>query len=196
MFASRFTALLDACVLAPALTRNLLLSLAEADFYRARWSRQILDETETAIERILADKGAPDATMRALTARLAMERAFDDAVVEGYEGVEGAVPTLPDTGDMHVVAAAIKSGASVIVTNNLKDFPAEALAPLHIDARSADTFIADTIDLDTGRSIPAIRRMRERLRRPEKSAELLLLDMERFGLLQTVDVLKPHVLLI
>lgn len=194
MFASRFIALLDACVLAPALTRNLLLSLAEADFYRPRWSRQILDETERAIERILQGKGAVDSSQRALRARVAMERAFDEACVEGYEDVEGAVPTLPDAADSHVVAAAIKTGAAVIVTDNVKDFPAVALGRLNLEARSADTFIADTIDLDASRAVPALKRMRERLNRPEKTAEILLLDMERFGLVQTVDVLKPHIL--
>lgn len=40
MFANRFTALIDACALAGALKRNLLLTLAEAEFFRLRWSDQ------------------------------------------------------------------------------------------------------------------------------------------------------------
>ena len=56
MFANRFTALIDACALAGALKRNLLLTLAEAEFFRLRWSDQILDETEAAIEAILTGK--------------------------------------------------------------------------------------------------------------------------------------------
>lgn len=194
MFASRFTALLDACVLAPALTRNLLLSLAEADFYRARWSHRILDETQRAIEKILTDRNAADAPARALKARSAMERAFDEACVEGYEDLEATVPKLPDEGDAHVIAAALQAGAAVIVTNNLRDFPGQPLARLNLEVRDADTFLADTIDLDAARAIPAVRKMRLRLQRPEKTPEVLLLDMERFGLLQTVDVLRPHVL--
>lgn len=194
MFASRFTALLDACVLAPALTRNLLLSLAEADFYRARWSHRILDETQGAVERILTDRNVGDAAARALRARSAMERAFDEACVEGYEDLEATVPELPDEGDAHVIAAALQAGAAVIVTNNLRDFPGQALARLNLEVRDADTFLADTIDLDAARAIPAVRKMRLRLQRPEKTPEVLLLDMERFGLLQTVDVLRPHVL--
>jgi len=65
---------------------------------------------------------------------------------------------------------------------------------LNMDARSADQFIADTIALDPGRAVSTIRRMRERFKRPEKTAEVLLLEMEADGLTETVDVLRAHVL--
>ncbi len=51
-YADRFTALIDACVLAGALRRNILLSLAEAGLFRPRWSARILDET--GIAKLLA----------------------------------------------------------------------------------------------------------------------------------------------
>lgn len=38
MFANRYTALIDACTLADVFRRNLLLTLAEAEFFRVRWS--------------------------------------------------------------------------------------------------------------------------------------------------------------
>lgn len=59
-------------------------------------------------------------------------------------------------------------------------------------AEAADVFIADTIALDHGRAAAAVRTMRERFRRPEKTAEALLLDMEAAGLIETADVLRPH----
>lgn len=194
MFANRFTALIDACALASALKRNLLLTLAEAEFFRLRWSDQILDETEAAIEAILRAKGDEDATELAARARKAMVTAFEEACVGDFAGMMGAVTGLPDEKDRHVVAAALKISASVIVTDNLKDFPERVLVLLNLEARSADAFIADTIALDPGRAVAAIRKMRERLKMPEKTAEILLLDMEAAGLTETVDVLKPHVL--
>lgn len=193
MFANRFIALVDACCLAGALKRNLLLTLAEADFFRVRWSQAIHDETKRAIEDILNAKDAPDAGDRARRARNAMERAFDEADVGDYQSMLCACDDLPDPGDAHVLAAALKTRAAVIVTDNLKDFPANILSPLNLDARSADDFIADTIALDPGRAVAAVRKMRERLKRPEKTAEVLLLGMEAAGLTETVDALRPHI---
>lgn len=195
MFANRYTAFIDACTLASALRRNLLLTLAEAEFFRVRWSAQVLDETERAIETILTGKDydPADARDRAARARRAMETAFEEALVDDYDDLTCACDGMPDHKDIHVLAAALKTQAATIVTENLKDFPEKVLAPLNIEARSADAFIADTIALDTGRAVAAIRTMRLRLKRPEKTAELLLLDMEAAGLTETVDVLRPHV---
>lgn len=168
MFANRFTAFVDACALAGALKRNLLLTLAEADFFRLRWSSTVLDETQAAIEKILLEKGAPDAEARARRARANMEVAFEDAQVQDFEKFLCVCEGLPDPGDAHVLAAALKTQAAVIVTDNLKDFPAELIKPLNIEVRSTDAFLADTIMLDTGRAVAAIRKMRERFKRPEK----------------------------
>ncbi len=193
MFANRFTALLDACVLASPLKRNLLLSLAEAAFFRPRWSERIMDETERAIEKLMTDKGFENPTADAARARNAMERAFEDAMVTGFENLEAGFGDLPDAGDRHVLAAAVKTRASIIVTDNLRDFPDAILRPLDLEAKDADAFIADTIDLRVAQAVPALRRMRERLKRPEKTPEMLLLDMEKIGLTLTADALRDHI---
>jgi hypothetical protein len=65
MFANRYTALVDACSLAMVLRRNLLLTLAEAEFFRIRWSETILVETTSAIVRMLEKKGCNDAVAQA-----------------------------------------------------------------------------------------------------------------------------------
>ncbi len=189
MFANRFTVLTDACSLFSPLARNLLLSLAEAEFFRLRWSARILDETERAIARVLGDRRTAE---RAARARGAMERAFPEAAVTGYEDLTDGLQHLPDPDDAHVIAAAVKTRASIIVTENLRHFPRRVLEPLDLEARTADAFIADTIDLDTGRAIAAVRRMRERFKRPEMTPETLLTAMEAAGLTQTVDVLREH----
>ncbi len=116
MLADRFTAFLDACVLGSGLRRNILLSLAEAGLFRPRWSSRVLDETEKAIAVITG--GSADTGRQ----RRAMEAAFPEALVSGFEHLEEGLQ-LPDMNDRHVVAAAIATAAAVIVTDNLKDFP-------------------------------------------------------------------------
>jgi predicted nucleic acid-binding protein len=120
VFANRFTALADACALVSPLKRNLLLSLAEAEFFRVRWSARILDETERAMAKLIAEREIAGAVERAARARRAMERAFEDAAVTGYEGLMGGLEDLPDPDDAHVIAAAVKTRTSVIVTDNVK----------------------------------------------------------------------------
>jgi hypothetical protein len=130
--ANRLTAFIDACALAGVLRRNLLLTLAEAELFRIRWSSMVMDETQSAIEGILTERGLEDAAERAARARTSMETAFDDAMVVGFEALLNLGADLPDPDDAHVVAAAVKTAAAILVTDNLKDFPASALgSPEH-----------------------------------------------------------------
>lgn len=193
MFANRYTALIDACTLVSVWRRNLLLTLAEAEFFRVRWSEKILDETERAIARLIAERGIPDSKARARQSVAKMRAAFPDAMVEDFELFEATTYGLPDHNDEHVLAAAIKTQAQALVTENLSDFPASVLTPLAIEARSADDFIADTIALEEGRAVAAINRMRLRLKRPELTPDDMLRSLEAHGLLETASVLAPHI---
>ncbi|WP_240047573.1 PIN domain-containing protein [Sphingomonas panacisoli] len=173
------------------LKRNLLLTLAEAEFFRLRWSQPVLDETEKAIAAILLERGIANAAAEAASQRARMEAAFEEAMVTDFERLMG-ICGLPDPKDAHVLAAALKTQAATLVTDNLKDFPQDLLNDLNIEARSTDAFLADTIALDAGRAVAAIRRMRTRFKRPEMSPERLLIAMEAAGLTETVDMLRPH----
>lgn len=184
-YADRFTALVDACVLAGALRRNMLLSLAEAGLFRPRWSARILDETQKAISEIT--KGATDGSKQ----RAAIEAAFPESLVTGYEVFEDKLE-LPDPDDNHVLAAAISTSAQVIVTDNLADFPSEALKPHAIDAISADDFIADTIELDPSEAILALRTMRERFKNPALDIAALIHKSEAQGLLQVATFMDEY----
>lgn len=193
MFANRFTALADACVLAGALKRNLILSLAKADFFRVRWSQPILDETQKAIEEILVGKGDEQSVAKAQKARAAMEAAFPEACVETHDDII-TIPDLRDPKDLHVVVAAVKTKAAIIVTDNIKHFPDTVLSRYALFARTADDFIADAIDLDQPRALTTIEAMRQRLHKPELTHEALLLRMEATGLIATADLLRPSLL--
>lgn len=178
--------------MASVLKRNIVLSLAEVGLYRPRWSERILDETERAAEKMIAKRGFADAAERAKRSRDQIDAAFTDALIGDYEMLEASLQNLPDPDDAHVVAVAIKTKASIIVTDNLKDFPAEVLDPFEIEAKTADDFIADTFDLSLPTALPAIRNMRERLVKPEFTTDALLLRMDEIGLAKAADVLREN----
>jgi hypothetical protein len=152
---SHFTAIYDACVLYPAPLRDLLMWLGLAGRFRARWSSQIHDEWKRSL---LRDR--PDLTPVQLnrTSTL-MDQAIPDALVAGHEAIAENLQ-LPDPGDRHVLAAAIRCGASVIVTFNEKDFPTGALEPFGIEAQHPDLFIDNLFDLDPAVVVAAARRQR------------------------------------
>lgn len=186
----RFTAFIDANVLVSALRRNILFSLAETGAFRLRWSGRVLDEVERALVRIHPDMSEADAAAQ----RRKMEVAFDEACVTGYERLEPAFASGPDGGDAHVMAAAHRCGAAVIVTDNIRDFPAELLEPLDMAPVSSDEFIADAIELDHERAVAAMARMRARLKRPPLTAELIIEKMRDIEppLAQSADLLAPY----
>lgn len=114
-----------------------------------------------------------------------------DALVRDYED---SIPGLhlPDPDDRHVVAAAIRGRADVIVTANMRDDPAETLAPLGIEVQRPDEFVLHLLDLAPGIVAEAARNHRESLKHPPKTVDEYLNRLEAQGLTQTVSVLREH----
>lgn len=139
---ARFTALLDACVLVPVAPVDTILRMAERGAFRPVWSQRIIDEAQSALMRI-----HPTLAPSRIESRFSsMNEAFDDALISGWEPLVVGLE-LPDPNDRHVLAAAIAGRADVIVTHNLKDFPASVLEPFGIQAVSLDDFLLDQFDL-------------------------------------------------
>ncbi|MBO0845297.1 MAG: PIN domain-containing protein [Nocardioides sp.] len=115
-----FVVLYDANVLYPSTLRDLLIRVAQAGLVQAKWTDQILDEV---FRNLAMNRPDPDPQRLARTRDL-MNRAVRDCLVTGYEPLVDAVD-LPDPGDRHVLAAAIKARAQVIVTHNLKGLSAQ-----------------------------------------------------------------------
>lgn len=166
---TRFSALLDTCVLVPLSLADTLLRVAEGGLFRPLWSQAILDEMTRAIATVHPDLSTGAATRRAA----AMERAFADASVSGWEELVPAI-RVPDPGDRHVVAAAVVGRADVIVTSNLKDFPDDSLAPYCIEVQSPDTFLLYQLDLAPSRVMRALDRQAAAMRRPQTTLDDVL----------------------
>lgn len=180
-----FGAVYDACVLYPAPLRDLLMHLALTDLYRAHWTAMIHDEWMRSLLEQRKDL-TPETLERT---RTLMDENVRDAVVTGFEPLIESL-TLPDPDDRHVLAAAIRAGADVIVTFNLKDFPEERLAPFGIAAQHPDEFIDHLLDLAPGAVAAAAKRHRESLKREPKSVDEYLEAIARCGLPQTVSRLR------
>ena len=87
---------------------------------------------------------------------------------------------------LHVLAAAIRCGASVIVTFNLKDFPTNVLAPYGIEAQHPDEFVDYLFDLHPAAVVEAASRQRADLKNPPMGVDRYLDNLLRQGLTQTV----------
>lgn len=136
-----FTAVYDACVLYPPSVRDLLVRLAQTGLFAARWSDAILDEM---IESILEREPSVDRSRLERTRQL-MGEAVRNGIVTGYEGlIEGL--KLPDPDDRHVLAAAIRASARVIVTLN-QTSPPNTSSPIRSRPRAPTISCSTLVDL-------------------------------------------------
>lgn len=177
-------ALLDANVLYPAPIRDLLLQLVVEDLFRAKWTADIHREW---IEALLKNEPHRDRSALERTRDL-MDRATRDCLVTGYESLISSLE-LPDANDRHVLASAIVGQCDVIVTQNLQDFPDDALRVYGIEAQHPDTFLSFHLNLSPGKFCVAVQKVRARLKSPPYSVEDYLATLTRQGLVATVSQL-------
>ena len=114
----RFTCVLDTNVIYPIETRDILFWFAFYDLFTIKWSSHVFTEWENVMKR----KGITDEEIQKRIANA--NSAFPDAQVNNYEELIEKLE-LPDPDDRHVLAAAIKTNANIIVTNNIKVFIAK-----------------------------------------------------------------------
>lgn len=127
--------LLDACVLYPTIMREILLGAAKQGAFEPLWSARILEEWRRAAARQSAEHaqvaGVEIALVKANWPKSEVPVADETDL------------SLPDENDIHVLASAIGSGADVIMTLNLKDFPTRILTGHGIIRRDPDSFLLE-----------------------------------------------------
>lgn len=161
------------------------MHLALLDLFRAKWTAEIHREW---IRSVLA--GRPDLNLKQLErTRDLMNSHIRDCLVEGYEYLIETL-SLPDEDDRHVLAAGIFANADIILTFNLKDFPAEVLASFGIEAKHPDTFLLSLLKRNPDAVVLAAERQRLNLKNPKKSPEEFLEILRRQGLTKTGELLS------
>lgn len=163
-----FSAFLDACTLVPINLTDLLLRLAETGAYRPVWSTDVLAEVEQALPQ-LSDSMTADKAHHRVTA---MQTAFPDAEVRGYESLIPSMTNAPR--DRHVMAAAVRAGAALIVTANLADFPTTACGPYGIESVHPDDFLLDQLELYPEQTMQCVQELVSARKRPAETMDQFL----------------------
>lgn len=181
-------ATLDACVLYPASLRDLLMRLTAGGLFAARWTAMIQSEW---VRSSLAHNPAARLDQLERTCRL-MERIDPASVVTGFESLIPRL-NLPDADGRHVLAAAIKSSSSVVVTYNLADFPNAELDPYGIHAVHPDAFLCSLFDDQTDAFVTIMRIHRAALINPPKTAGQYIETIKRTSLIDLASRLETRI---
>lgn len=106
------------------------------------WTEEILTE---ASRNIVED--TPGLTAEHLARTFdAMRRAFPEAMIHDYEHLVDDMTNDPK--DRHVLAAAVAADADLLVTYNLRHYPASACDPHDVTIQSSDGFLCDALERD------------------------------------------------
>ena len=163
------------------------MHLALTDLFRARWTDQIHEEWIRSVIKNRSDLKREQLERT----RSLMNSHIRDCLVTDYEDLIGGL-TLPDPDDRHVLAAAIRGSASVIVTFNLDDFPSEYLDKFGIETQHPDEFITHLIDLVPAAVCLAAKRHRASLKNPPKTVDEYLSALANQRLPETISRLREY----
>ncbi|MCJ1702659.1 putative toxin-antitoxin system toxin component, PIN family [Rathayibacter sp. VKM Ac-2926] len=178
----RFPAFFDNNVLYGALLNDVVLELADRGLYRPLWSKDVLFE----LAKNLVKNGEDPLLVEKRVGT--MERYFADAMVSGYDDL---VPTMAnDEKDRHVLAAAVRGGAEVLVTFNTKDFPPASVEPFDLEIVHPDAFLLDQLDLYRAPTLRALVELVEGYDSPAMTVDDFLLALTRAGVPDFVDAVR------
>lgn len=167
--------------------RSLIIWLAQTGLFRAKWSEDVHMEW---ISNLI--KSRPDLVPENLeSTRRAMDDAVPDCLATEYSALV-PILELPDPNDRHILAAAICSHASVLVTFNLTDFPDVELAKYKMHAKHPDDFILDVFGIDEDASMQAVQYDLVHYKQPKLTVDSYIESLVKAGIPQTADFLRER----
>ena len=145
----------DANVLYPRVLRDYLVYASDQGAIALRWSREILDEV---VEHLAENIATFTPEQGDLLIRL-LNSAFPYAEVAPSPTARRKVNALdlPDGDDRHVLAAAVAAHADILCTDNIRDFPHEAMEAVGIELLSADALLARLVTAHPSKMLAAHR---------------------------------------
>ncbi|MEV0288629.1 PIN domain-containing protein [Kribbella sp. NPDC050820] len=158
-------AFLDANVLRGYLQTDVLLTLADHGVFQPRWSAEVLDEVRRNRPARLSEQ--------AIARRLnQMNLAFPRSMVEAYEHLEPDM--LADAKDKHVLAAAVHSKSTILVTENVKDFSPPATGPHAMPVEKTSPFLNSLLNQNPRLVVKALHEMITRTDREPNTLSTLI----------------------
>lgn len=185
--ANPFVVILDANVLFPFRVRDILLTFAHEGLFRARFTEEIMTEWT---DNLLQLKPWLEDSIKSQVNKI--RQTFDECFVTGHmpliDGLE-----MRDKDDRHVLAAAIRCSAQVIVTENKRDFPASLLEEYDIEVLGADEMLVNTYELFPVDAARALGKVRGRYKNPPMDVSEFLLDLTRAGLPKVAAIARRDI---
>ncbi len=177
-----FVVVLDTCVLYPAHLRDTLLRLAERDLYE----RSGLRTSSTSCGEISSQLGSGQTPSIDSSCRCAKRFPMPKFPATARSSTGSRV----DPKDRHVLAAAVRSDASAIVTFNEGDFPAVSVQPFEIEVIHPDAFLLDQLDLARDTVIDELRQQAAANRQIPKTVPDILDALARAGASSFADEVR------
>jgi hypothetical protein len=143
-------AYLDANVIRGQLTTNILLTLAEQKVFDPHWSQEVLNE----MRRNRPKKTSEQKIDRRIRA---MNTAFPKAMTTGYDHLKPEMRAHDD--DKHVLAAAVRSRCSVLVTENTRHFDPPASGEHGMQVERLSKFLNRKLNEQPDRVLSGLREM-------------------------------------
>ncbi|MHA6759483.1 PIN domain-containing protein [Streptacidiphilus sp. PAMC 29251] len=130
---------MDTNVLFPFSVMDLMLALTEDSIHEIVWSERLLSEWERVIIR---EQHRSTASAAAVTRAIRQFFADSEIPETAYAHLVEQMPG-DDPDDRHHTAAALAARAEALITWNLADFPAAALADLGLRVLDPDTYLCE-----------------------------------------------------
>lgn len=159
-------AFLDANVIRGQQTTDVLLSLAAEGVYEPQWTQKVIDEMRRNRPPGLSE-GDIDRRIRT------MNKAFPDAMVE-EPPQELQDQMQADPKDKHVLAGAVHSQSTVLVTENLKDFDPPTSGPNAMRVENLNQFLIRKLEERPEQVQSSLQNMVSRYRREPKTMGALI----------------------
>jgi predicted nucleic acid-binding protein len=161
-----FPVVLDTCVIYPPVLRDTLFRAAESGLFQLRLSDEIINEL---IRNYQKREGIDQQKL------LRLEEQIRGAFPDFANPPSSLITSMTNQEkDRHVLASAVLSGAKVLVTKNIKDFPPHSVEPFGIEVQTPDEFLVHLYHLNKNQMVQVIWNQASDKKKPPRTASDIL----------------------